>query len=399
MRRQAVRAEGQLPRAGIRGPRIGTLRLGALAVAATLVGCAGPAGNAPPTLRVEPLLRVSGNDVATADGYRALGRQYAGEGRWQQAGDAYRRAAALGPGNAESFNALGLAEAMLQRYASAVAAFERAVELAPARADLLNNLGYALILDGQPALASSVLNRALQCAPDHAAANVNLQFADRRVAATQAPRAAAVAGATDAQPLTGEATLPSPVLAASTMAMAMLIEPNLPALTWVTASSPLQDTLTMNGAEAASIIGLAQGIAAPPLAWPPPLAVAPPDPVPMTASAHTADTRIVVVNGNGVTGLARRLGRQMATMGLSRTRLANLPPYDTVLTTVEYRVGFEQQAREIARMLPMAAALRIAPAGSAGDVRVVIGHDVTLSQACAELAACRPKVLLAGGAR
>ena len=79
MKRHAVRAGNHLPPAGTAVTRIGALRLGALAVATALAGCAGTAGNAPPALRVEPLLRVSGTDTAAADGYRALGRQYAGE--------------------------------------------------------------------------------------------------------------------------------------------------------------------------------------------------------------------------------------------------------------------------------------------------------------------------------
>ena len=396
MKRQLVRAGNHLPPADPRPKYTGALRLGALAVAAVLAGCAGTAGNAPPALRVEPLLRVSGTDTAAADGYRALGRQYAGEARWQRAADAYRRAAALEPGNAESFNGLGLAEARLLRYPIAVAAFERAVELAPARADLLNNLGYALVLDGRPAQAGSVFNRALQHAPDHAAARANLKFADERVAASQAPRVAAV---TEAAPRS-EATLPPPPAPAAS-AMSMLTEPNLPALKSVTASLPLPTAPTTQVATAIAPIGLAQELAGPPFDMLLPAVIAPlylvrPDTVPMTASARTAETRIVVVNGNGVTGLARRLGRLMATLGLARTRLANLPPYDTALTTVQYRAGFEQQAREIARLLPMAAALSVAATGSNVDVRVVVGHDVTTSQACAELAACRAKVLLAG---
>ncbi len=199
----------------------------------------------------------------------------------------------------------------------------------------------------------------------------------------------------------------------------MLTEPNLPALVAVTATLPapivsMAQVATAAApivsstqvATAAATIDLAQELAGLPFDGLLPVAIAPPDPVrldpvrldpvPMTASARTAETRIVVVNGNGVTGLARRLGRLMATLGLAHTRLANLPPYDTALTTVQYRAGFEQQAREIARLLPMAAALSVAPAGSNGDVRVVVGHDVTTSQACAELAACRAKVLLAG---
>jgi Flp pilus assembly protein TadD len=375
------------------------VRLGVLAVAAALAGCAVPTGDAPSPLRVEPVLRVSGEVAATAAGYRALGRQYAGEARWTQAADAYRQAAALEPANTETFNGLGHAEAMLLRYANAVAAFERAVELAPARADLLNNLGYALILDGRPAQAGSVLERALLREPDYAAARANLNLAQQHVATAQAPYAAAAATATTASPpqqTVAALALPAP----ASHAMSLLTEPNLPALRLVTASlPPLFSPTTPEVTDSAATIGFTPGDAVQLFDTLLPVAIAPPAMAPTRASAPAAETRIVLVNGNGVTGLAGRLGRLMGTLGLRHTRLANLPPYDTVSTVVHYRAGFEPQAREIARLLPMPSTLRPAPAGSADDVRVIIGHDVTLSQACAELAACRPKVLLADSRR
>src|SRR2546428_8253430 len=81
----------------------------ALALAFALAGCASVEKTAGPPWRVETLWRVD-NGVVPGSGaaYFALGRKYEGEGRWQQAAEAYRKATLAEPANAEYRSAVGL---------------------------------------------------------------------------------------------------------------------------------------------------------------------------------------------------------------------------------------------------------------------------------------------------
>lgn len=290
----------------------------ALAAAIALCGCASPLQEPPRSMRIEPVLRVSDGALGiTAESYLALARQYAGEARWPQAATAYRRAVQLDERNADLLNALGHAEAMQGHYEDAVAAFERAVALAPGRADLLNNLGYALLLAGRPTLAAAMLTIALQHAPEHAGARINLQVAEERLAVLR----------------------PAPTAS---------VQPSVPAIEPISA---LDEDPKARITESA--------------------ALAAPAPV----STPTAATRIVVINGNGEPGAAARVGGWLGRMGMHRTRLANLPPYDTAVTTVRYQQGFQQQALEIARLVQAPGDPQAGPADWRGNVQVLLGRD------------------------
>lgn len=269
-------------------------------------------------MRIEPVLRVSDGALGiTAESYLALARQYAGEARWPQAAAAYRRAVQLDERDADLLNALGHAEAMQGRYEDAVAAFERAVALAPGRADLLNNLGYALLLAGRPTLAAAVLTSALRHAPEHAGARVNLQLAEERLAILRPAPTASV----PPRPSTSE-----PVSALDEDPRARVTEMSKPA-------------------------------------------------APAPASTPTAATRIVVINGNGEPGAAARLGSWLGRMGMHRTRLANLPPYDTEVTKIRYQEGYHQQALEIARLIQAPGDPQAGPTDWRGNVQVLLGRD------------------------
>lgn len=379
--------------------RVGTKGAGrpaatALAIAAALGGCASLGEKAPHAMRIEPVLRISsGSNSGTLGGYQALARQYAGEGRWLKAAETLRQAAALDPRSVDTLNRLGHAEAMLQRYPAAVVAFETAVALAPDRVDLLNNLGYALMLNGRPALAAAVLTMALQRAPDYEAARHNLQLADIRVAELRT--------AQPSLPVGVAATAPE---LASTPAVALPLQADPPSLALTAhALAPLAssafEVLSAPNVPSLQLASVPTLMALPsqaPFAEPVPRPSTDPAaiaarPEPAAVSAQIGQTRIVVVNGNGVTGAAARLGRRLAGLGLTQPRLANLLPYKTATSTVQYRAGFARQARAIADLLPMPSVIEPAAAGVSGEVRVIIGHDVAYSQACTLLAAsCQP---------
>lgn len=321
----------------------------AAAVALVLAGCAAPEPMM--TWRLAPNYRVSSTAASAAQGYMALARQYEGERRWREARDAWRKAALEAPQNPDILNELGMAEAGQGLYGNAVTALQRAVALAPEQASLLNNLGYALLLDGRSDEAKSVLQAALARRPDHPLARANLSRLDQL----------AVAAAPVATPAITPAVTPTLTALTKEPETARLqTEPNLVPLQVRHANSQPADS------------------GATPV--PRPAAhVQPVQPHPVTLSAwQAAKPRVEIANGNGVTGMAARLGGWMSAHGMAQhSRLSNARPFNTATTVVHYRVGYFAAAQELAERLPSRATLAAAPGGSLNaDVRVVLGHDL-----------------------
>jgi tetratricopeptide (TPR) repeat protein len=367
----------------------------AAAVAVLLAGCAAPAPEAM-TWRLAPNYRLSSTEASAAQGYTALARQYEGERRWREARDAWRKAALAAPQDADIQNELGMAEASQGLYGNAVTALQRAVALAPERAALLNNLGYALLLDGRSDEAKSVLQAALARNPEHPLARANLGRIDQL----------AVAVAPVVTPAQTTATLTTPTKEPEKTQTAVLAMESPPSMT---ASSPpataaarlqtapnlvplqVRNTYSQPADPGETLVPVAAAAAAPPpipsaeallpaAEAPQPAArVQPVQSQPVTLSAwQAAKPRVEIANGNGVTGMAARLGGWMSAHGMAQnTRLSNALPFNTVTTVVHYRVGYFAAAQELAARLPNRATLAAAPGGALkADVRVVLGHDL-----------------------
>ena len=317
-----------------------------LALALALAGCNSVDPSPAPPWRVEGLWRVDdGVTSGTGPGYYALGRAYEGEGRWEQAANAYRKAVRAEPANAEYCSALGLALVRGGQLGVAIFVFERAASLAPQRADLLNNLGYALMLDGQDERAQTLLNAALQRDPLHAQARANLDALEARLASQHSP-SSPTALSDDPAPAA------SSVADATIPALELRTTPTAPALSVSTADSvpPLP----------------AADVAAPPL----------------TEQADAPmRARVEIVNGNGVRGAAAKLRGQLGDGSAAAARLSNRPPYRTRTTTIEFRPGFADQALTIAQRMPLGPQLLPSEAlGTRTDVRVLLGHDMKAAE-------------------
>lgn len=306
-------------------------------------GCATVTNESPDSWRVEPLFRLSHGDGDKGNGLLALGRAYEGERRWRDAEDVYRRSASRAPGDPQGHNALGRVLAAQQRHAEAVTAFRRAVALQPAQAQWLNNLGYALMLVGEHDEASRVLQQALSLEPGYALARANLAVAERKLARHHATPS----------PVAAERLAPMAQGQELSPALQLRTAPNLPPLPVHTGDGPV-----MARAEETKAL---------------------PQPTPVEPAApqrEKPDARLEIANGNGVTGAAARLAGQLRQQGYQRGRLTNLKPYTTSRTLVEYRQGYEAQAQDIARELPVTPVIAHAQGLRPGtDVRVVIGHD------------------------
>ncbi|HET6786327.1 MAG TPA: LytR C-terminal domain-containing protein, partial [Aquabacterium sp.] len=91
----------------------------------------------------------------------------------------------------------------------------------------------------------------------------------------------------------------------------------------------------------------------------------------------TLPSRIEIANGNGTTGLALKVSRElMAYRGFERPRLTNHKPFDVRTTRIQYVAGAETAARRLNASLPKQVPLvRVASLDKNTTVRLLIGKD------------------------
>ena len=365
----------------------------AAAVLVAVVGCAAVEPATRSAMQVEPVVKLA-HGAQTSDAFYKLGRYHDGAMAWDKSIEAYRTAIAIDPRNVEAHNALGVALARSGRYEDAEATLRQAVAMAPDLAHLRSNLGFLLMLVGKSDEAVRELQAAVRKDSSNATAFRNLRDAMARsdfgLGVGDAARAAAPVSA-EAPVATAEPapTTVLPVAAAS-------VEP-----AQTPAAAALQTTISVPPPiTVADVPGpLPQSVR-----MPMPLQVAV-MPAPHSTVVASSDlpapaaqvlreelaSRLEVSNGNGVTGMAARVGRWLATQGVDTNRLTNQRPFVQQTTVIQYRSGHELAAQRVARSLPAAAHASTAPiSGLRSDVRLVLGHDWDQVAACLERSTCQP---------
>lgn len=270
---------------------------------------------------VHPLLAVRNGGV-DADGMYRIGRYYQEQSRHAQAEKAFLDSLKMDPRHAEARNALGVTYFVQGRHAQAEEQFRLAIAAAPDEAHLRKNLSRLYALTGR------------QPEP----------VADVSIAATVVA-AKAVASGEPARPAAA-VTPPADRGDAQPAARLVPVAPNV----WELNPSP---------AESAT-------------AGPAPAAAAP------------LAQRVEVSNGNGVTGLAGRVGRHLQANGYRKPRLTNQPGFGIRQTEVRYVAGSEGQAQALVAVLQAPA--RLVPAKKLernAGVQVVLGRDFRESPAIA----------------
>lgn len=338
--------------------------LSALAACATLGGCATDEAAAPKAWRIEPQYRISSTgDPANARGYYALGNACAGEGRWQEAAQAYARAAMNDPLEADYHSALGISQAMLGHNEAAVSSFKHSLTLAPNRNSLLNNLGYVLLLSNRLDEAVQTLSAALLQDPTQERTRQNLAAAEQARALAQGN------GATAASTSAGPASASTPAAAATgeVAALTVLVVPTAAALRLAPPAAAAAAVASAPPPSPSSALPLIERPEAD--ATRTRLSASEP------ALAPLAHARLEIVNGNGATGAAGRLRQWLNTRGIEGGRLVNLKPFNIRDSKIEYADGFRAQAHRIAQLMQQPPTLVAARTGEDADVRVVIGLD------------------------
>ena len=430
--RSRLRARGSLP---VRGAI-------AAAVVIAAAGCAALDSQVAKAWTVEPVFNVK-HTIESSQAYYTMGRYFDGSREWDKAIAAYRKAIAADAQNIEAYNALGVALAQSGGYANAETTLRQAVALAPELAHVRSNLGYVLLLAGKPSEAVLELKAAVKQDGGSVTALANLRDAQAQSDAAQYGAAAASSEPTTMAPLASEfanssaalvvtdtvsadfgggtislelpttVSVPTPITTAVAPApLAVPVSTPVPLQTASLptpqriAAAPAQESATgvdtvplallvSDRANVASLQEAAAAVASTAPATPPGVDVPPASRVaPIVArrsGSATQTSRLEVSNGNGITGMAARVGHWLAQQGVRTDRLTNQKPFVQRWTVIQYRDGHEQEAQRIARSLP-AHATAVMPKQHLGrsDVRVVLGRDWAPTAACLERNTCQP---------
>ncbi len=362
---------------------------------------------------IKPAFNVR-HSTETPESFYQLGRYYQGQNRYEQALASYQKALAIDGTFAEARNGLGVIYAMQGRQQEALEQFRLAVQQAPNAAHIHNNLGYALYLSGSYAEAANALERAVVLEPSNQAAHTNLALAldkagDRGKAVQVMAQAAKPQSVENVPPVTQEAQqvqtgtptpVPAPAIATTAIPspalqqalalpkdwgvitqaarkpvpqvesriQAVQVEPNVYELR-ERAEVQVQVVSAARPHQQASVQPKERDRVAAQAAQPVSKVV--------KAAPATRPYRIEVSNGNGVTGMARKVAGFLDGEGYSRARLTNQKPFQVTSSQVQYRSGYREQAQSLVSTLPGKPGIAQAD-NLRGDIsiRVVLGKDV-----------------------
>lgn len=313
-----------------------TLTILAVNCVTLLAGCTLPAAHndmwaVKPTVVVEP-------HRESPQAWYDLGRYYQGQARHAQAIPAFEKAIAADASFVEARNRLAVSYAAVGRREDAIRQLEAAVQLSPEDAHLYSNLGYAYYLNGNAAKAVSALQQAIALEPGNQHALNNLGMVYAQLGEEEKSREA--------------------------FAQAAVNQPVAPSQSMVVPEKSLD-----------RIVQVAPNVYE--LRPQPALAVSPSP----QAQALAPHARIEVSNGNGVNGMARRVGFYLKESGLPATRLTNTPGFNVAATRVEYRSGYEVEARQVAAAMPFRVEVVLSTSLRRDiGVRLVLGKDLVGSQ-------------------
>jgi Flp pilus assembly protein TadD len=353
------------------------------------------------TLR-SPMAQLGADGASAEDAY-LQGRQQHLAQHYDEAIKAYQAALAVDERHVNARNGLAALYAEKGDYAQAIPLWRALTENAtmssgPSTAFLFNNLGYAYLLSGDYSNAQTALEKACLLDPLNFRAwqrlGLALQKLGQEERAEQMLRQAAalrqhdfradyaaVGGSASSAIDTAVKTTPRPDPKWATVDLrvasnGMLELKRIPAAATVGAGS---GTASATGAAlAAGAAGAASALGAPALPQPLPVAPQPGAPGPLPAPGVAPASRVALLeirNGNGVTGMARALSRQMGDGELKVVRLTNDKGFNVRNTRVEYQPAYREAAERLAERFSSARAVQVDSVKSS-HLRLVIGHDL-----------------------
>lgn len=379
--------------------------LSVLVVAPLLQSCS----SLPATLAVYAVQAVMSvrHSNESAYGYYQLGRFYQAQNQLEAAAVAYKKALSVDDGYYDATNALGVIYAMQGKLDLATEHFRSALAQAPRSAHLHNNLGHAYYQQHryQEAITSLESAAALDPHNQRTLHNLGLAYAGaghaeksdqvlRTAQALRARDAVAVSSALGqpgamvkhqlgAAPSTSNERAAAIAPAGDVLSRALAASPSASASSAIEAlksgNSAGELVLRRSNADATLVLINANiyELRAPKLQAPGHSA---PSPRPLQQSSALAERlfRLEVSNGNAITGMARRVGERLKHSGVNVVRLTNQIPYRQLVTEIQYRDGFANEADKLASSLQQHVTV-VPGKGLRPDihVRLVLGKDVS----------------------
>ena len=361
-----------------------------------------------PQLTIQPVMRVSHSVNQSAATFYQLGKYHLERGNLDFARSAYEASIVLDGQQLEARNALAALDATQGKLDSAKALLIQIVADFPEVAHPHNNLGYVYYLQSNFEAAQRTLQRAIALDAGNERARNNLNAVNIALARLGNRDAVVVAqAATPEQQIAQTSEFVASVVAAE-LATATPIEARAQSLAII--STPLQRLaeriepqarmemvqivpnvfeLRLKPITASNntvLAGLKDTTPEPLSAVAEVLATLLPSVSSVPTSAAAAKTsRIEVANGNGVTGMAKRISSVLNRQGINVSRLSNELPYKQLETKIQYRAGFEKTAANLKNALKGHAVTVFTPTLSANsDVRLVLGKDAIAHMALIE---------------
>ncbi len=88
------------------------------------------------------------------------------------------------------------------------------------------------------------------------------------------------------------------------------------------------------------------------------------------------EVRVLIVNGNGYRGQAKRYRGALKNKGFTVSRTVNAAEFNHRTSRIEYLSGFEKQAKALSQLMPGGVVLKRVNHVGNSDVRLILGHDL-----------------------
>ncbi len=344
---------------------------------------------------IKPVTAINANNKPEA--FYQTGRYCQGQNRYDQAIEAYQKALAIDNKFVEARNGLGVILSRQGKYNEAIEAFKLAIQQSPNAAHLYSNMGYAYYLQGRYADAVVALVQATSLDPknQHALNNLGLAYAK-------------VGQPVDAMQIFSKAALQQnlSLATADNIAMTSVSEAPVSAIAPVTPlPSPAKEiAVVVSADEVALVLPKDRGIIRPAAMSVPVIEsntklvqLEPhvselqmqqykPASVPLletlaldsnSDNSHGAKLRLEVANGNGVTGLARKVRQFLSNQGYVTSHITNQKPFQVRMTQIQYREGYQSEAQLLQASMPeMAELVQRNNMRTDVGIRVLLGKDI-----------------------
>lgn len=304
------------------------------------------------SLKKEPSLKAG----ASAGAMYQLGRYYQGQSRYEQAITAYQKSLAADNTSAEAHNGLGVVYSKLGQFDAAIEAFNAALKLSPQSAHIYNNLGYAYYLQGQYDQALAILKQASVLEPDNKRVQTNLDLVYQKTGnASQTAHVADVNAASLA-----EVAVEAPVEPRSTE---YAVSPREDSGAIMRASDP--DVRVLEIAPAVYRLERRQDVR-----------------TEQPEQTKFEALRLEISNGNGIVGMAKKVGLFLRSLGYKTARLTNQKPFKVMHSELQYRSGYLQEAETLqSNIHGQPKLVQRDDLRSDINLRLVIGKDLIDNQA------------------